>query len=134
MTNYQRQARKLKQRVLQVHYCNDDFGVLYVTNKVWHSLLKTPARQRFMAFNWGTLGESNGTNDARIFQSAKAARRVVAQRLLRLSKLGEDGMGGLVGMRMQGWKREFPEPEIATKAHKYFESRILPWARRQVGK
>lgn len=130
-----RRARALKQGVLEVHYCNDDFGVLYVTNKVFHKLMASPVGNRLMAFNSGTLGEPSGTNDHRIFQSYAAARRVVCQRLYKLNKKQNTGLGGIVGMRMQGWKENpAAESETAQKIQAWFDAHILPWVKKTLKK
>lgn len=126
-----RHARRMSQQVLQLHYCNDDFGVICVTKKVYHALLKTPVRARFMAFCDGTLGDQR--RDVKVYTTPKSARRAVAKKLLCSYKKGNDGLGGLVGMRMLGWKN----PDELTKdkkdkIHAYFVNRILPWCNKQL--
>lgn len=129
-----RRARQLEQKIFELYYPNDKFTRLVVTKKVLTAIRKTPTAQCWLVFDSGTLGEPYQNEGERIFQSVKAARKTIAQRLLKLHKDGNHGLGGISGMRFAGWKRipeELPAGTVG-KIDKFFNERILPWALRQV--
>jgi len=121
-----RRARQLKQCVVQLWYiCGHDGCTMYLTRTVMHSLLKTPVGGRLTFFDAGTLGDPQA-GEARIYQTAKAARRALALKLLR----EQDHKPSPIAVGR--------EPGLATvdqaKADEWLTSKILPWARRNAGK